>query len=64
MPLVPPGDTIDLSGEVVFGGYGYMDSENKYNDFSGISINDRIVIIMTRSPDLRGSGKPASYNFV
>jgi hypothetical protein len=60
MPLVPPTDTVKFSGEVVFGGYGYMDSENKYNDFSGISINDRIVIIMTRSPDLHGSGKPTS----
>ncbi len=58
MPLMPPSDNVMLSGEVVFGGYGYMNSEEKYNDFSGISVSDRIVIIMTRSPDLRQSGLP------
>jgi hypothetical protein len=60
MPLMPPVDTINLTGEIVFGGYGYMNSEEKYNDFAGITVNDRIVIIMTRSPDLRGTGLPAS----
>ncbi|MDX9772640.1 MAG: M28 family peptidase [Bacteroidales bacterium] len=60
MPLVPPGDTVNLSGEVAFAGYGYMNSNDKYNDFAGISVNNRIVIIMTRNPDLRGSGMPAS----
>ena len=52
MPLMPPNDNVSLSGEMVFGGYGYMNSEEKYNDFAGISVNDRIVIIMTRSPEL------------
>ncbi|MRR20109.1 M20/M25/M40 family metallo-hydrolase [bacterium] len=58
MPLMPPGDTVSLSGDIVFGGYGYMNSEEKYNDFAGISVNDRVVIIMTRVPELRGSGMP------
>ncbi|MFN2336210.1 MAG: M20/M25/M40 family metallo-hydrolase [Bacteroidales bacterium] len=58
MPLMPPNDNVSLSGEVVFGGYGYLNSEDKYNDFAGISVNDRIVIIMTRVPQLRGSGMP------
>lgn len=58
MPLMPPNDDVSLSGEVVFGGYGYTNSEDKYNDFSGISVNDRIVIIMSRVPELRGSGMP------
>lgn len=59
MPLMPPNDKVSLSGEVVFGGYGYTNSEDKYNDFAGISVNDRIVIIMTRIPELRGTGMPA-----
>ena len=59
-PLMPPEDDVRLSGEVVFCGYGYLNSEEKYNDFSGVSINDRVVIIMTRNPDLRGSGMPSS----
>ncbi len=58
MPLMPPNDNLSLSGEVVFGGYGYMNSAEKYNDFAGISVNDRIVIIMSRVPELRGSGMP------
>jgi len=58
LPMMAPGDTVDLSGEVVFAGYGYMNSEEKYNDFADISLNGRIVIIMTRNPDLRGSGMP------
>lgn len=64
MPLMPPGDTVTFTGEIVFGGYGYANSEDKYNDFAGITINDRIVIIMTRSPDLRGTGLPASATSV
>jgi hypothetical protein len=59
MPLMAPGDTVNVSGEVVFAGYGYMNSEEKYNDFADISLNGRIVIIMTRKPDLHGSGMPA-----
>ncbi len=58
LPLMAPGDTVDVSGEVVFAGYGYMNSEEKYNDFADISLNGRIVIIMTRNPELRGSGMP------
>ncbi|MBE0679751.1 MAG: hypothetical protein IH592_13395, partial [Bacteroidales bacterium] len=59
MPLMPPNDNVSLTGEVVFGGYGYMSGEDKYNDFAGISVNDRIVIIMTRIPELHGSGMPS-----
>ncbi len=58
LPMMAPGDTVDVSGEVVFAGYGYMNSEDKYNDFADVSLNGRIVIIMTRNPDLRGSGMP------
>jgi hypothetical protein len=59
-PLMPPADNLSFSGEVVFAGYGYTNSEAKYNDFAGISVNDRIVIIMTRNPDLQGSGMPSA----
>lgn len=59
-PLMTPGDNVSFDGEVVFAGYGYTNTEAKYNDFSGVSLNDRIVMIMTRKPDLQGSGMPAS----
>lgn len=60
MTLMPPNDSVSLNGEVVFCGYGYTNSEEKYNDFAGISVNNRIVIIMTRIPELHGSGMPVS----
>ncbi len=59
MPLMPPGDTVSLDGEVVFAGYGYMNTAEKYNDLAGISIKDRIVMVMTRVPEIKGNGMPA-----
>ena len=58
MPLMAPSDTVRLNGEVVFAGYGYQNSGEKYNDFAGISVKDRIVIVMTRVPEIKGSGMP------
>ncbi|MCU0377064.1 MAG: M28 family peptidase [Bacteroidales bacterium] len=63
-PLITPSDNVSFSGEIVFAGYGYNNSEVKYNDFSGVSLTDRIVIIMTRKPDLHGSGMPATGEVV
>jgi hypothetical protein len=59
IPLMPPSDTINLTGEVVFAGYGYMNSSEKYNDFAGINMKDRIVVVMTRVPEIKGSGMPS-----
>ena len=56
--LMAPNDTVRLNGEVVFAGYGYTNSKEKYNDFAGISVKDRIVIVMTRIPEIRGNGMP------
>ena len=44
MPLMPPSDTVSLEGEVVFGGYGYVNSEEEYNDLAGISLKDKISV--------------------
>ncbi len=59
-PLMAPADNVNLSCEVVFTGYGYVNTAEKYNDFAGISLSGRIVIVMTRNPDLQGSGMPLS----
>lgn len=56
--LMAPNDTVKLNGEVVFAGYGYTNSKEKYNDFAGISLKDRIVIVMTRIPEIKGNGMP------
>jgi Zn-dependent M28 family amino/carboxypeptidase len=58
--IMPPGDSVSFSSEVVFAGYGYMNTEEKYNDFSGLSLKGKAVIVMTRNPDLKGSGMPSS----
>lgn len=58
MPLMAPGDTVRFDGEVVFAGYGYTNSKEKYNDFAGISLKDRIVIVMTRVPLIEVDGMP------
>jgi hypothetical protein len=57
--IMAPGDSVSFSGEVVFAGYGYMNTVEKYNDFSGLSLKGRSVIIMTRNPDLKGTGLPS-----
>jgi len=58
-PLITPTDSVDLTGEVAFAGYGYLNSREKYNDFAGLSFKDKIVIVMTRNPDLNGTGMPS-----
>lgn len=60
IPLMPPSDTVSFDGEVVFAGYGYTNTSEKYNDLAGISIKDKIVIIMTRLPEIKGNGMPAT----
>lgn len=39
-----------MSGELVFAGYGITAPDLKYNDYAGIDVAGKIVIIMTNSP--------------
>ena len=64
IPMMSPKSRVDLSGEIVFAGYGFSSSVEKYNDFEGLSLKDKIVIIMTRTPDLSGSGLPSGTSEV
>ncbi len=41
---------MELSGEVVFGGYGIISAEDDYNDLEGIDIAGKILLIMNRGP--------------
>lgn len=43
-------DHIEIEGEVVFAGYGINDEQFNYNDFEGVDIRDKIVVIMNRAP--------------
>jgi Peptidase family M28/PDZ domain/PA domain len=38
-----------ISGDVVFGGYGLDDKEQKYNDFKGLDVKGKVVIVMRRT---------------
>jgi hypothetical protein len=51
-----PSKTVDLTGDVVFAGYGYEDKETGYNDLEGVELNDKIVLFMTGSPQLTKEG--------
>ncbi len=64
VPVIPANDSINISGDVVFAGYGYVNTEKKYNDFAGMSLKGRIVIVMTRTPDLPGNGMPLSSDSI
>ncbi len=41
-----------VSGDVLFCGYGYHNDSNGYNDFEGLELKDKIVIVMTRTPEI------------
>ncbi|MCX6333244.1 MAG: M20/M25/M40 family metallo-hydrolase [Bacteroidia bacterium] len=54
--LMPPSKTMEVTGNVVFAGYGYENKNTGYSDFEGIDIKGKIVIIMTRNPEAVKSG--------
>lgn len=46
----PSGDEFHLEGEVVFAGYGIHAPDQGYDDFEGIDMDGKVVLIMTRAP--------------
>lgn len=55
------GGNGSFSGEVVFTGYGIDSKEDNYNDFEGIDVEGKVVIVMRRNPrqsDSKSSGGP------
>ncbi|MBL4886673.1 MAG: M20/M25/M40 family metallo-hydrolase [Planctomycetaceae bacterium] len=44
------GGAGDVSGEVVFCGYGIVDKENNYDEFAGIDLKGKIALIIRRVP--------------
>lgn len=48
LPVGPSDFTVE--GEVVFAGYGLRTDTYKYNDFSGLKIEDKIILIMSGAP--------------
>jgi len=50
--LMPPSNSLNVNGDIVFAGYGYADTTSGYNDFEDISLKDKIVLLMTGNPSL------------
>jgi hypothetical protein len=48
--LNPLSDTIDITGEVIFAGYGIYSAKDNYNSFEDINLKDKIVMVMSRGP--------------
>lgn len=46
----PKGDHTLIEGDVVFAGYGINDEAHSYNDFEGIDVKGKVVLIMNRAP--------------
>jgi hypothetical protein len=59
--IIPPAQTMEVSGNVVFAGYGYENKNTGYNDFEGIDIKGKIVMIMTRNPEAVASGSDKTF---
>ena len=55
--LTEPSKTVDFTGTLVFAGYGYENKETGYNDFEGIELKDKIVLIMTGNPQVTKMGE-------
>lgn len=46
----PQVEKLEIEGDIVFAGYGIKDDALDYNDFEGVDIRDKIVLIMDRAP--------------
>jgi Zn-dependent M28 family amino/carboxypeptidase len=51
--VVPPytSDKVDVTGGLVFAGFGAASAELKRDDFAGLELKDKIVVIMAGRPD-------------
>jgi Zn-dependent M28 family amino/carboxypeptidase len=57
LSLVPAASDIDVSGNLVFAGYGVKDTAMNYNDLRNIDIAGKVVMIMTRKPGISDDPK-------
>jgi hypothetical protein len=51
-------DEGSLSGEIVFAGYGITAPELQYDDYEGIEVKDKIVLVMTHEPQEKEAEGP------
>ncbi|MFZ1519759.1 MAG: M28 family peptidase [Ignavibacteriaceae bacterium] len=46
-------DNLSISGKVVFAGYGISAKDLNYDDYTGIDVKDKIVIVFRNHPDMK-----------
>jgi hypothetical protein len=46
-------DNIDVKGNVVFAGYGISAKELNYDDYEGVDVKDKIVVVFRNHPDMK-----------
>jgi Zn-dependent M28 family amino/carboxypeptidase len=60
-----PGATLDVSGNLVFVGYGINAPEEGWNDYRGVDVTEKIVLVLVGDPPLedqsRFGGKAMTY---
>ena len=56
--------TMKTEGKIVFAGYGYKDENSAYNDMEDVDLKDKIVLFMSRTPEMvRNEEAAKSLNF-
>jgi hypothetical protein len=64
LSLIPPSGSLDVTGDLVFAGYGFEDKKTGYSDLKDVDLTDKIVMIMTRNPNISDDPKYSSgYRF-
>ncbi len=46
-------DNLSISGKVVFAGYGITAKDLNYDDYTGVDVKDKIVIVFRNHPDMK-----------
>lgn len=55
-------EVIDFSGEINFVGFGWKDEKTGYNDFTGVELKDKIVILSAGTPESFKEGFSQQWN--
>lgn len=46
-------DNLDFQGQIVFAGYGISAKDLNYDDYEGIDVKDKIVVVFRNHPDMK-----------
>ncbi|MFZ2322978.1 MAG: M28 family peptidase [Ignavibacteriaceae bacterium] len=46
-------DNLDISGELVFAGYGISAKDLDYDDYANVNVKDKVVIVFRNHPDMK-----------